>query len=38
MRIYANYLGRVRHLVVDEAQDIVGIRADLMISVIGRPG
>ena len=29
-----DYLGRVRHLVVDEAQDIVGIRADLMLSMI----
>lgn len=29
-----DYLGRARHLVVDEAQDIVGIRADLMISMI----
>jgi hypothetical protein len=30
-----DYLGRVRHLVIDEAQDIVGVRADLMISMIG---
>ncbi len=29
-----DYLGRVRHLVVDEAQDIVGVRAQLTLSII----
>lgn len=28
------YLSRIRHLVIDEAQDIVGVRADLMVSII----
>jgi hypothetical protein len=30
----AEYLGSVEHLVVDEAQDIVGIRADLVIEIV----
>lgn len=29
-----DYLGRVRHLIVDEAQDIVGVRAELVEAII----
>lgn len=32
----AEYLESVEHLVVDEAQDIVGIRADLVVELIGK--
>jgi hypothetical protein len=32
----ADYLEMVEHLVVDEAQDIVGVRADLVIAIIDR--
>ncbi len=28
------YLGELRHLVIDEAQDIVGVRADLLLALI----
>lgn len=30
----ADYLGRLRHLVIDEGQDIVGVRADLILAMI----
>ena len=30
----AEYLGSVEHLVVDEAQDIVGIRSDLVVEIV----
>lgn len=32
------YLARVRHLIVDEAQDIMGIRARLVTAIIGQLG
>ena len=32
----ADYLDEVEHLIVDEAQDIVGIRAELVAALIGR--
>lgn len=32
----ADYLDEVEHLIVDEAQDIVGIRAELVAAIIGR--
>jgi hypothetical protein len=32
----AEYLAEVEHLVIDEAQDLVGIRADLIEALIGR--
>ena len=31
-----DYLETVEHLVVDEAQDIVGVRADLVVEIIGK--
>ncbi len=30
----ADYLGRLRHLVIDEAQDIIGVRAELVLAII----
>ncbi len=30
----ADYLGRLRHLVIDEGQDIVGIRQDLILAMV----
>ena len=32
----SDYLETVEHLIVDEAQDIVGIRADLVLEIIGK--
>lgn len=32
----SEYLNTVEHMVVDEAQDIVGVRADLVIDIVGR--
>ncbi|MBP6018961.1 MAG: UvrD-helicase domain-containing protein [Burkholderiaceae bacterium] len=29
-----DYMGRLRHLVIDEAQDIIGVRAELMLAII----
>lgn len=34
----ADYLARLRHLVIDEAQDIVGVRQDLILAMIAAAG